>query len=443
MSIQLKSTRRGFLRASTASLVGAAAASVLRSSAAAETPASAAKPTSVSEVTLPTGPINEAYWRQVRKQFVLNEKITFFNNGTAGPASRAVLATHERVDREIAENPYDPFHLTEVVKVRQQIADFVNASPEEVFFTHSTSDGMNIFAHGIDWRPGDEVILAKDEHPGGYQPYQTIEKRQGIKIVWVDLPRPAVSPEQIVDIYKKAITPKTRLIVVSHVIFVSGLLTPIRELTELAHSKGLLISVDGAQSFGVLPIDVKEIGFDHYAGPGQKWLLAGTGTGFTYIPKALHSKVWPLHGFDEIGAPNPYPILRYEKSGQPNIPAWIGIGTALKLQLAIGKENIEQRDRQLATKLRSGLRDIPGVTLYTSNDPHVSSSLTTFSIAGQTPESVFQTLIDKDQIYIRTIIEDDFKALRVSTHIYNTPEEVDHILTALQRIAASAGKTSA
>jgi selenocysteine lyase/cysteine desulfurase len=443
MTLQLKSTRRRFLQASTASLAGVAAAGLLRSTAAAQsTVSSTTQSSSLDEITS-HGPVDDAYWRKVRSRFILSNDRTFFNNGTAGPASKDVLAVHERVDREIAETPYDPFHLNEVVKVRQQIADFINASPEEVFFTHSTTDGVNIFAHGLDFKPGDEVLIARDEHPGGYQVYQTIEQRQGIKIVWLDLPAPPDSPEQVVDIYRKAITPRTRLILVSHVFFVTGLLAPVKELTELAHSKGILISVDGAQSNGILPIDVKELGFDHYAGPGQKWLLAGTGTGFTYVPKALHSKVWPLHGYDVIGAPQPYPILRYEKSGQPNIPAWIGIGAAINLQLAIGKQNIERRDRQLATRLKTGLREIPGVKLYTSLDPKLSASLTTFSVNGASPDTVVNTLIEKDKIYIRTIIEDDIKAVRASTHFYNSPDEVDHLISAVQKIAASAGKATA
>jgi len=390
------------------------------------------------EQLAPTGPIDEAYWRKVRSQFVLNEQIAFFNTGTAGPASRFVIQAHERIDSEIARNPYDPFHFDEISATREQIADFVNASPEEVFFTHSTTDGMNVFAHGIDWRLGDEVLIAKHEHPGGYEAYQTLEKRQGIKIVWLDLPAPPEHPDQILEIYKRAITPKTRLIVVSHVLFVTGLLTPVKALTELAHSKGLLISVDGAQTLGVLPIDVKAYGFDHYAGSGQKWLLAGTGTGLTYISKDLQSRIWPLQGYDQIGAPHPHPILRYERAGQPNIPAWLGTGTATKVQLAIGRDNIEQRARQLSARVRSGLREIPGVRLYTSPDPRLSVALTTFSISGVTPEAVVQSLIEKDKIYIRTIVEDNITAVRASTHFYNTPDEVDHLLAAVRKLAAHA-----
>jgi selenocysteine lyase/cysteine desulfurase len=373
----------------------------------------------------------------------LNEQIAFFNNGTAGPASRAVIETRERVDREIAINPYDSGHLEEVATVRQQIANFINASPEEVFFTHSTTDGMNTFAHGIDWKPGDEVLIARHEHLGGYEAYQTLEKRQGIKIVWLDVPAPPESPQQIVDIYRNALTPRTRLIVVSHVVFVTGLLNPVKELTELAHSRGALISVDGAQSLGILPIDVKQSGFDHYAGPGQKWLLAGVGTGFTYISQALQSKVWPLYGYHEIGVPSTYPFLRYERSGQPNIPAWLGIGPALKLQLAIGRDNIENRGRQLSARLRSGLRETPGVRLFTSLDPRLATTLTTFSVAGVTPEALVQSLIAKDKIYIRTIIEDNISAVRASTHFYNTPDEVDRLLAAVRRIATNGDKPAA
>ena len=114
--------------------------------------------------------IDETYWKDVRANFVLDTAIRFFNNGTAGPASKQVLDLHAGIDRKIAESPFDPFLMDKIIETRTRLAEFVHADADEVTFTHSTSEGMNIFAHGLDWQQGDEVILAKHEHPGGFQP---------------------------------------------------------------------------------------------------------------------------------------------------------------------------------------------------------------------------------------------------------------------------------
>ena len=382
-----------------------------------------------------TASIDETYWKEVRANFVLDTVIRFFNNGTAGPASKQVLDLHASIDRKIAESPFDPFLMGNIIETRKRLAEFVHADTDEVVFTHSTSEGMNIFAHGLDWQQGDEVILSRHEHFGGIQPYQTLEKRYGIKIVWIDFPQQPEHPDQILAAYRDAITPQTRVIVASHVFYTTGLKAPIKELAALAHENNILISVDGAQAFGVLPIDLRELDVDHYAGSGQKWLLAGTGTGFTYIAKHLQEKVWPLYGYDEIGKLSPYPIHRYEKAGQPNIPAWLGIGAAIQVQNDIGKDRIEKRVRGLSNHLRAGLKTIPSLRFHTPENEQLNGSLTTIYLDHVTPETVVTTLVQKDKIYTRTIYDGGIQALRVSTHFYNTPAEIDHLVSAIAEIA--------
>jgi selenocysteine lyase/cysteine desulfurase len=387
------------------------------------------------EKPMSTSLIDETYWKEVRGNFVLDTAIRFFNNGTAGPASKQVLDLHAQIDRQIAVSPFDPFLMERIIETRTRLAEFVHADTNEVSFTHSTSEGMNIFAHGLDWHQGDEVILAKHEHFGGIQPYQTLEKRYGIKIVWIDFPQHPEHPNQILAAYRDAITPKTRVIAVSHVFYTTGLKAPIKELAALAHENNIFISVDGAQSLGVLPIDLRELGVDHYAGSGQKWLLAGTGTGFTYIARHLQEKIWPLYGYDEIDKPLPYPISRYEKAGQPNIPAWLGIGAAIQVQNEIGKDNIESRVRELSKHLREGLKTIPSVSILTPENQQLNAALTTISLDHVTPETVVTTLVQREKIYTRTIYDGGIEALRVSTHFYNTPAEIDHLVAAVTDIA--------
>ena len=393
----------------------------------------------------PAGVPDEAYWGKVRQEFSLSDGLAFLNNGTCGPTPRKVVETHQRYDQELAANPSNNFRAQELDGVRRKLAEFVNASPAEIALTHSTTEGLNIFARGLDWKPGDEVVLSRHEHFGGYEPYQALEKRSGIKIVWVDLPAPAESPEQIVHIYERAFTPRTRAIMVSQVMYVTGLVTPIRELAALAHSRSALISVDGAQSFGVLPLDVRAADIDHYAGPGQKWLLAGTGTGFSYFKQDLQDRIWPLYGhYDPAGSPehgpgaNPervHSARRYERSGQINIPAALGVATALDLQLAIGKANIEARARQLGSRLRTGLKEIPGVKLWNSNDPRLSANITSFAIRDLPPAGLVAYLLSRERIQVRAAKLGDVSAVRVSTHFYNTLEEVDHLLKAVRTLS--------
>jgi selenocysteine lyase/cysteine desulfurase len=385
----------------------------------------------------PAGEPDEAYWQKVRLQFNLNDGLTFLNNGTCGPTPREVVSTHERYDHELSANPSDNFRFRELDAVRKKLADFVNASPDEIALTHSTTEGINIFAHGLDWKPGDEALIGKFEHFGGFEPYQTLEKRFGAKIVWVDVPAVPESPEQIVRAYEAALTPRTRVILVSQVQYVTGLVAPIKELADLAHSRGALLSVDGAQSFGVLPLDVRASGLDHYAGAGQKWLLAGTGTGFSYFRQDLQDRIWPLYGHHD---PESKPggsrsARRYERGGQINIPAALGIVPALDLQLTIGKANIEARARQLGTRLRAGLSEIPGVKLWTSTNPRLSANISSFDVRDLPPGGVVKLLFEREHIQVRAARLGEVSAIRVSTHFYNTPDEVDHLLKAVRALA--------
>jgi selenocysteine lyase/cysteine desulfurase len=410
---------------------------------------------------VPAGKPDDAYWKKIREGFSLNSKLIFLNNGTLGPAPNAVLAVRRRYEEELAADPTNSFRAEELAGVRKRIAEFAGADADEIALTHSTTEGMNIFAKGLHWQTEDEVLIGAWEHFGPIEAYQALEKQKGIKIIRAEEPALPKSADEILAAYEKKITGKTRLIVISHVTYVTGLLTPIKELAELAHSKGILISVDGAQSTGVVPLDFHASGVDHYASPGQKWLLAGTGTGFTYIKKDLQDKVEPLFGnYDpdasrRRGAAKPKPdgkstpkempggqaggsASRYEKSGQHNIPALCGISAAVDLQLSIGKENIAARARQLSTQLRHGLREIPGVRLWTSDDPRFHAGITAFSVDKIPQDQLVRALQKQEQIIVRSISQGEVSGLRVSTHYYNTPDEVARLLAALRKLA---GKT--
>lgn len=385
----------------------------------------------------PTRSLDENYWWKVRSQFNIVDGITYMNNGTLGPMPRVVFDANERYMREIMENPTDGGRAAEIEGVREKMAQFVGATPDEIALTRSTTEGMNIFARGYDWTAGDEVVHCTHEHGGGIGAYRSLEKRFGIKIVPIDLPSPPQSSDQIVGLYEMAMTPRTKVIIVSHITYVTGLVMPVKELAELAHHRGILISVDGAHPLGMLDLNLQALDIDHYAAGGQKWLMCGTGTGVCYVKRAVQDRIWEL-----MGPPSDRRrgARKYEQFGQRDVPNALGMEAAIDLQLAVGKKNIEARDRELSTRLRNGLKSIPGVKVWTSGDPSLSAALTLFSVRDVPMANVQKAILNRDRIFIRTMATGNLNACRASTHFYNMPEEVDRLIDSVKQVAENANR---
>ena len=428
-------TRRGFLRGVGVATGGAALLGGARPLAFGRDQVIA--PTLTAGDLKPTGPLDEAYWWKVRSQFNILDGMTFMNNGTEGPVPRVVVEANEKFFREIAENPSNNYRREEVDGVRAIVARFVNANPDEIALTRSTTEGMNLFARGLDWKAGDEVIYCNHEHGGGIGPYTTLTKRVGITPVIITIPSPPESVDQIVGLYEKAITPRTKVIMVSHMTYVTGLITPVKELAELAHRRGLLISVDGAHPLGMMDLDLTAMNVNHYAAAGQKWMMCGTGTGVCYVRRDIQDRIWPLMG--PPGDPKDG-AKRYEAFGQRDVPSVLCMTAAVELQTAIGKPNVEARVRYLSTRLRAGLKNIPGVKLWTSEDPKFSAGLTLFSIRDIPMENITKAILARDRIYIRTMTTGNLNAVRAATHIYNMPAEVDHLIESVTHVAENSSR---
>jgi selenocysteine lyase/cysteine desulfurase len=395
------------------------------------------------------GAPDEAYWDKVRAQFEFAEEMVYMNNGSLGPVSKRVLEARMGYEREYAADPRHAYRFTELDEVRAQLAEFLRADPDEIAITRSTSEGMAAFAHGLKWSEGDEVVTGSQEHLGGSGPYWTLADKFGIRVKVVDVPSPPESVEQIVDLYERAMTPRTKVLVVSHITYVSGLVMPIRELTELAHRHGALISIDGAHPLGMLPIDLHAIGCDHYAASGQKWLMAGTGTGISFINREVQQRVFAFGGASPTlrASPTVGPLLKkfdasarkYELFGQRHVPSALAIAEAVRMQTTIGSDHVEQRVRMLSTRLRRGLGEIAKVTLLTSTDPQLSAAMTLFSISEVPMASIRRVLHEREGIHITDMAIAGINAVRVSTHIYNTPDQVDRLLETVRDIAARPG----
>jgi selenocysteine lyase/cysteine desulfurase len=384
----------------------------------------------------PSGTPDEAYWKTIRREYNIVDDMTYMNNGTLGPMPRPVLDANIRFLREIAEDPRNPLGSM-MEATREKMAAFVGASPDEIVLTRSTTEGIKIFAAGLDLNEGDEVLMTTHEHGGGAGPWRAREKRDRIKIVTVAVPAPPDSVDQILSLVEKGFTAKTKVLLVSYPIFVTGLLMPIKPLAELAHRKGALISVDAAHALGMLDLNLSATGVDHFSTAGQKWLMAGTGTGLAYFKRDVQDRIWAdlMSGNEDPKAG----ARKYERDGQRNIPSALGMGVAADFQSAIGKQNVQQRVHFLATRFKTGLKQIPNVNVHTSMNNELAGGLTTFSVTGVPKANMIKAAMDRAGIYI---VQSGLNegSCRVSTHIYTSPSDVDRLLEVVKHVAENTSR---
>ncbi len=382
----------------------------------------------------PDGP----YWDAVREHYLFQDGLIMMNNGTVGPMPRTVYNTLIKQFKIQATNPYDVYNFMPSLLegVRDKLAGFIQASTDEVVINRNTTEGMNLIAGGLDLKEGDEVLISSLEHPGGYNPWLMKSKRHGIRLVEVPIPVPPKSVEEAIGPFERAITPRTRVISVSHTVYITGLIFPVRELCQMAHAKDILVFADSAHGVGMLNLNMKEMGVDGLASSPYKWCGAPTGCGVLYVRKEIQDRLWPTvatSGWDTYTNSR-----KFETLGQRADPLILALGEAMDFQNAIGRERIERRIKTLAGFFKQELKKIPGVRLHTPTDPALSGGLTAFSIAGADHEAIVRYIREKYNIVIRTVgrEKDNTLGIRVSTHIFITLKEVEMLLEGIRYMAA-------
>lgn len=376
------------------------------------------------------------YWDAIKKHFLFQDGLIMMNNGTLGPMPKPVFNTLIKHCKLQVTNPFDCYNFIPRKKeeIRAKLARFINASPDEVVITRNTTEGINFVANGLDLKEGDEVLLSTMEHPGGTHPWNLKEKRFGIQIKEVPIGLPPKSVSELVGAFEKAITPRTKVISISHTVYISGLISPLKELSKMAHEKGVLVLADSAHGLGMLDLDMEELGVDFFATSPYKWLGAPTGVGVLFVRKDVQDKLWPTIASSGWDSHND--ARKFETVGQRADALIIALGEAVDFQDAIGKDRIERRIKALATYLKRELSEIPGVKLHTSMDPYLSGGLTAFSVEGIDHRKIVDYVREKYNIVIRTIgnIEKGTYGVRVSTHIYITFKEIDMLLDGIRHL---------
>ena len=423
-------TRREFLGA----VLGPAAASAAVASfdllaAGRALAAVAGRPGSPEEVAA-----DESYWFEIQQAFTMDRSIVNLNNGGVSPSPAVVQEAMKRhLDySNTAPPPYALWQILEPQRetVRQRMARFFGTDPEEIALTRNASEGLQICQLGFDLEPGDEVLTSTQDYPRMLTTWEQRARRNKIVVKQISLPVPAEDEEEVVDRFRRAVTPKTRLILMCHMINLTGQILPVRKVVAMAREKGIPVVVDGAHTFAHFPFRQEDLSCDYYATSLHKWLFAPHGTGMLYVKKDKIPGLWPMMAAPVAMDDN---IRKYEEIGTHPAANYLAIADALTFHEGIGAERKAARLRYLRDRWAKRLMKNDRVKLHTSLDPRFSCGIGTVQVVGIETPKLAQHLWDRYRILVTPIVHPDFEGLRVTPSVYTTLQEIDSFCDAMER----------
>jgi isopenicillin-N epimerase len=373
----------------------------------------------------------EAYWNEWRKQFLIPADEVYLNNGTVGsspmPVLRAVFDGYNDTEKMAQSDPedYPIWGYGAWNEFRDPLAEFVGCTRDELALVRNATEANSYIANGLDMKPGDEVLMTDQEHPGGEHPWNLRAKRYGIVVKKITLPKPVPNAAAVLNLFNDAITPRTRVVFFSHITTVTGVVLPAKELCALARTRGILSAVDGAHVVGMMRLNVHEMGCDMYTSSPHKWLQAPKGSGFLYVRDEVVDRLWNTivtAGWDE-------PKLRaerFQRIGSSNVPSLWGLRAAVQLANQIGMDRIEKRHRQTADYILKEMTK-RGAESWTSPDPALRCAIASVNVPPILITEIETWMWKEKKIRIRGGAP---SKIRLSTPYYLLHKDVDRFLAA-------------
>jgi len=416
-------TRRGFMRVLPALGAAPAAWSVFASS--------------LQAAAASAAPSQENYWDLVREQFPLEQGLTYLNAANICPASLLVLDRYQRLVFDFHSNP--SFQNREKYKpayeqLRAKLASMLAATPDEIAITRNTSEGSAMIVKGIDLKRGDEIVITDHNHPSNNDAWKMRARREGLEIKSAPVAVPARSRQDLIAAFDKVITPRTKVVAFTHVTSTTGILYPAREITELAHKRNAWVHLDGAQSFGLLKVNLRDIGCDSYSGSAHKWMMGPLESGVLYVRADRIGQVWPAivtAGWveDLKGA------RKLEVLGQRDDPRIIAFEAAVDFYNLLGPDRIEARTRELVARLKKDLASIPNLRLKTNLEPELSAAVVKFQFTNHDTKESYDKLWSRNRMALAITPNGDAEGVRISPHVYNSMADVERAVAAVREVA--------
>ncbi|MEW5977226.1 MAG: aminotransferase class V-fold PLP-dependent enzyme [Acidobacteriota bacterium] len=376
---------------------------------------------------------DEKFWGAVREQFVMPRELGVLNAANLCPSPLPVLETLSDFTKDMDRDPSFP-NREKMTKgketTRRLLAEFLGVTPEEIVITRNTSEGNNLVSSGLDLKAGDEVLLFSDNHPSNKAAWELKSRRYGFSLKVVNQVNPHPGAEYYIDAFRKEITSRTRVLAFTHLTSTVGDLFPATELCRLAREREVLTLVDGAQTFGLMNVDLGEMQPDFYTGSAHKWPCGPKEVGVLYVNRRAHGRIWAsvVSAYPgEVGISE-----TFEGFGQRDEPSIMAFGKALEFQARIGRDTIQARAQELTQRLIGELKRMDGIKVWTSSDPSRSVAVVSFLPAGLDVRKLSAALYERDRIGCATREGPDRGGIRFSPHFYNLHSEVDRAIAAIK-----------
>ena len=380
---------------------------------------------------------DEKYWNDVANMYRQNINFINLESGYFSPSPESVKNYWVGFVNEINESPsyYMRTRQTEMrEKVRNKLANYAGIQSDELVLTRNTTESMNIIIQGIKLDKGDEILRTNLEYPNIIQALDMRERRFGTKVRIVDVPIHPKNQQEIVDKVISAVNKKTKIILISHMVFLNGQVFPVKEVCAKARELGLETIVDGAHSFSHVDMDISEIGCDYYASSLHKWLGAPLGNGLLYVKKGNVNRLWPLYGDTAYEDDN---IMKLEHLGTRPCSDQNGIIPAIDFNLEIGKKEKSKRLKFLQMRWASELKENKNIILNTPLEEGQSYGIANVGVKNLPPSKLADKLFDDHNIFTVPIDDDrGIRGVRVSPNLYSTVEDIDKFIEAMLKIAA-------
>ena len=378
---------------------------------------------------------DEPFWDLLRQKYRLKPDYINLENGYFSMQSEPVLDAFIGRVREI--NYEASFYMRtrqfdDKLAARKQLATMAGCSHEELIITRNTTESLDTVIAGIDWRVGDEAVMAEQDYGAMLDMFALQARRYGIVNRIVSLPIDPQSDEEVVRLYEHAITPRTRLLMVCHMVNITGQILPVRAIADMAHRHGVDVLVDGAHAFAQLDYRIPELGGDYYGASLHKWLGTPLGAGILYVRRDKVATLWPVFADASLADTD---IRKLNHTGTHPVHTDLAIANAIAFHEAIGSQRKEARLRHLQTYWTSRVRDVRNVIVNTPRDPHRSCAIANVGVRGMAPAALARTLLDTYRVWTVAIDSANVHGVRITPQLFTTTAELDTLVRALNELA--------
>ena len=377
---------------------------------------------------------DESFWFEVQQAFTVDRSLINLNNGGVCPSPAIVQEAMKRhLDYSNLAPAYTMWRILEPQRegVRRRLARAFGSSREEIAITRNASESLQICQFGHDLGPGDEVLTTDQDYPRMITTWKQRERREGIVLRQFSIPVPAENPDQIVSLFEENLTPRTRLILMCHMINLTGQILPVREVVEMARRRGIPVIVDGAHAFAHIDFQHSDLNCDYYASSLHKWLFAPHGTGLLYVRKQKIRDLWPMMA---AGVKLDKNIRKFEEIGTHPAANFVAIAEALTFHEGIGPARKVARLRYLTRYWAERLLENERVHLNTSLKPGFSGALANFRVDGLDSRDLVRHLWNEHHILVTSIDHKDCRGIRVTPAVYTTLPELDRFCDAVENV---------